>query len=170
DQLKTYLEIISIRTLKTIIIPITTLTVIYLYDFISNIILIVTVPVVITFMILLGKATHKQADKQYETYRLLWNHFLNSLKDIDTLSYLGNSEDHKANIKTVSESYRKATMKTLSFAFLSSFALDFFTSLSIAFVAVGLGLRLIDGVILLLPALTILILAPEYYSPIKQIG
>src|SRR5699024_12017568 len=67
DQLKTYLEIISIRTLKTIIIPITTLIVIYLYDFISSIILIVTVPVVIIFMILLGKAAQKQADKQYET-------------------------------------------------------------------------------------------------------
>src|SRR5690625_7232824 len=75
DQLKTYLEIISIRTLKTIIIPITTLIVIYLYDFISSIILIVTVPVVIIFMILLGKAAQKQADKQYETYRLLSNHF-----------------------------------------------------------------------------------------------
>src|SRR5699024_12391290 len=76
DQLKTYLEIISIRTLKTIIIPITTLIVIYLYDFISSIILIVTVPVVIIFMILLGKAAQKQADKQYETYRLLSNHFV----------------------------------------------------------------------------------------------
>ena len=53
---------------------------------------------------------------------------------------------------------------------LSSFALDFFTSLSIAFVAVGLGIRLIDGTIILLPALTILILAPEYFLPIKQVG
>lgn len=170
DQLKAYLEIISIRTLKTFIIPTTTLIVIYLYDFISAIVLIVTVPVVIIFMILLGKAAQKQADKQYETYRLLSNHFVDSLKGLETLSYLGKSKEHKENIKEVSESYRKATMKTLSFAFLSSFALDFFTSLSIAFVAVGLGLRLIDGGIILLPALTILILAPEYYSPIKQIG
>src|SRR5699024_3220382 len=133
-------------------------------------ILIVTVPVVIIFMILLGKAAQKQADKQYETYRLLSNHFVDSLKGLETLSYLGKSEDHKANIKTDSESYRKATMKTLRFAFLSSFAVDFFTSLSIAFVEVGLGLRLIDGVILILPVLKILILAPEYNSKIKQIG
>ena len=61
-------------------------------------------------------------------------------------------------------------MRTLRVAFLSSFALDFFTSLSIAFVAVGLGIRLIDGTIVLLPALTILILAPEYFLPIKQVG
>ena len=170
DQLKAYLEIISIRTLKTIIIPIMILVVIYVYDFISTIILIVTVPIVIIFMILLGVTAEKQADKQYETYRLLSNHFIDSLKGLETLSYLGKSQEHKESIKNVSEDYRKATMKTLTFAFLSSFALDFFTSLSIAFVAVGLGLRLIDGVILLLPALTILILAPEYYSPIKQIG
>lgn len=170
DQLKAYLEIISIRTIKTFIIPITLLVVIYLYDFISAIILIVTVPIVIIFMILLGVTAEKKADKQYETYRLLSNHFIDSLKGLETLSYLGKSKEHKASIKEVSEDYRKATMKTLTFAFLSSFALDFFTSLSIAFVAVGLGLRLIDGVVLLLPALTILILAPEYYSPIKQIG
>src|SRR5699024_1547512 len=170
EQLKAYLEIISIRTLKTIIIPIMILVVIYVYDFMSKIILIVTVPIVIIFMILLGVTAEKQADKQYETYRLLSNHFIDSLKGLETLSYLGKSQEHKESIKNVSEEYRKATMKTLTFAFLSSFALDFFTSLSIAFVAVGLGLRLIDGVILLLPALTILILAPEYYSPIKQIG
>lgn len=170
DQLKAYLEIISIRTIKTFIIPITILIVIYLYDFISSIVLIITVPIVIIFMILLGMTAEKQADKQYETYRLLSNHFIDSLKGLETLSYLGKSTEHKASIKDVSEAYRKATMKTLTFAFLSSFALDFFTSLSIAFVAVGLGLRLIDGVILLLPALTILLLAPEYYSPIKQIG
>src|SRR5699024_11524001 len=112
--------------LDTIIKPSVRLIVIYLYEYISSIILIVTVPLVIIFMIHLSKAAQKQADKQYETYRLLSNHFVDSLKGLETLSYLGKSEDHKANIKTVSESYRKATMKTLSFAFLSSFALDFF--------------------------------------------
>src|SRR5690625_6626367 len=61
-------------------------------------------------------------------------------------------------------------MRTLRVAFLSTFALDFFSSLSIAFVAVGLGFRLIDGSVLLQPALTILILAPEYFRPIKDVG
>src|SRR5699024_9806622 len=85
-------------------------------------------------------------------------------------AYIGRSKQHGKQIGKVSEDYRKATMKTLRIAFLSSFALDFFTSLSIAFVAVGLGFRLIDGAILLFPALTILLLAPEYFSPIKQVG
>src|SRR5699024_2163381 len=84
--------------------------------------------------------------------------------------YLGQSKQHETKISHVSEQYRKATMRTLRIAFLSSFALDFFTSLSIAFVAVGLGFRLIDGTTELLPALTILILAPEYFLPIRQVG
>lgn len=110
------------------------------------------------------------ADSQYEIYRVLSNHFVDTLKGLETLKYLGKSEQHEGKIEKVSKRYRKATMRTLRVAFLSSFALDFFTSLSIAFVAVGLGIRLIDGTIILLPALTILILAPEYFLPIKQVG
>src|SRR5690625_7017287 len=120
-------------------------------------------------MILLGLAAQRQADKQYETYQRLSNHFIDAVKGLETLKYLGQREAHAEEVAGVSKNYRKATMKSLRLAFLSSFALDFFTSLSIAFVAVGLGFRLIDGTITLLPALTILILAPEYFSPIKQV-
>src|SRR5699024_2520963 len=95
---------------------------------------------------------------------------LDSLKGLETLKYLGQSVKHVYKINKVSEKYREATVKTLRIAFLSSFALDFFTSLSIAFVAVGLGFRLIDGAMVLFPALSILLLAPEYFSPIKQVG
>lgn len=170
DKVKNYIAIIGIRTIKTIIVPIGLVGYIYFSDPISAIVLVVTVPVVIIFMILLGLAAQKMADRQYATYSRLANYFLDSLKGLETLSYLGRSRQHVKNIEQVSGGYREATMKTLKIAFLSTFALDFFTSLSIAFVAVGLGLRLIDGTIDLLPALTILILAPEYFSPIKQVG
>lgn len=170
DHVKKYLEIIGIRMIKTIIIPIFIVIYVFFYDPISSVILVVTVPIVIIFMILLGLAAEKLADRQYETYKRLSNHFIDSLKGLETLSYLGKSREHAHSIESVNTDYRKATMHTLRVAFLSSFALDFFTSLSIAFVAVGLGLRLIDGDIVLLPALTILILAPEYFSPIKQVG
>ena len=170
DDVKKYVEIIGIRMIKTVIIPVAIVIYVYFYDPISSIILVVTVPIVVIFMILLGMAAEKMADRQYETYKRLSNHFIDSLKGLETLTYLGKSRDHSKKIHRVSSEYRKATMKTLRVAFLSSFALDFFTSLSIAFVAVGLGLRLIEGEVLLLPALTILILAPEYFSPIKQVG
>lgn len=170
DKVKAYVQIIGIRMIKTFVIPTAIVIFVFLYDTVSAVILVLTVPIVIIFMILLGMAAEKMADKQYATYTRLSNHFLDSLKGLETLTYLGQSRNHAKKIHQVSNDLRKATMKTLRVAFLSSFALDFFTSLSIAFVAVGLGLRLIDGSITLLPALMILILAPEYFSPIKQVG
>lgn len=170
DYVKKYIEIIGIRMFKTFIMPVMIVVFVFLYDKISAVILIFTVPIVIIFMILLGMAAEKMADKQFTTYTRLSNHFIDSLRGLETLAYLGKSRAHAKKIERVSGDYRKATMKTLRVAFLSSFALDFFTSLAIAFVAVGLGLRLIDGHITLLPALTILILAPEYFAPIKQVG
>src|SRR5690625_1179289 len=170
DQIKTYVEKTIPRMIGVAIIPVVIVIYVFTVDVISAVILILTVPIIIIFMILLGLAAQKMADRQYHTYRILSNHFVDSLKGLETLKYLGRSIKHIRNIGLVSEQYRKATLKTLRVAFLSSFALDFFTSLSIAFVAVGLGFRLIEGEITLFPALMILILAPEYFSPIKQVG
>ncbi|MBE5105088.1 thiol reductant ABC exporter subunit CydD [Bacillus thuringiensis] len=170
EKFKTYIELTIPKMIRSSIVPFLIVLYVFTLDIESGIILVVTIPIVIIFMILLGLAAQKMADSQYETYRVLSNHFVDTLKGLETLKYLGKSKQHEGKIEKVSKRYRKATMRTLRVAFLSSFALDFFTSLSIAFVAVGLGIRLIDGTILLLPALTILILAPEYFLPIKQVG
>lgn len=170
EKLKTYIELTIPKMIRSSIVPGLIVLYVFTLDIESGIILVVTIPIVIIFMILLGLAAQKMADSQYEIYRVLSNHFVDTLKGLETLKYLGKSEQHEGKIEKVSKRYRKATMRTLRVAFLSSFALDFFTSLSIAFVAVGLGIRLIDGTIILLPALTILILAPEYFLPIKQVG
>lgn len=170
EKFKTYIELTIPKMIRSSIVPGLIVLYVFTLDIESGIILVVTIPIVIVFMILLGLAAQKMADSQYETYRVLSNHFVDTLKGLETLKYLGKSKQHEGKIEKVSKRYRKATMRTLRVAFLSSFALDFFTSLSIAFVAVGLGIRLIDGTIILLPALTILILAPEYFLPIKQVG
>ncbi|MDP4156214.1 MAG: thiol reductant ABC exporter subunit CydD, partial [Bacillota bacterium] len=107
---------------------------------------------------------------QYESYQMLSNHFVDSLRGLETLKYLGLSRQHIEKIQYVSEEYRKSVMSTLRIAFLSTFALDFFTMLSIATVAVFLGLGLINGTMDLKPALIILILAPEYFLPIREVG
>ncbi|QWG38690.1 thiol reductant ABC exporter subunit CydD [Bacillus mycoides] len=170
EKFKTYIELTIPKMIRSSIVPGLIVLYVLTLDIKSGIILVVTIPIVIIFMILLGLAAQKMADSQYETYRVLSNHFVDTLKGLETLKYLGKSKQHEGKIEKVSKRYRKATMRTLRVAFLSSFALDFFTSLSIAFVAVGLGIRLIDGTIILLPALTILILAPEYFLSIKQVG
>lgn len=170
DNVKTYIELAIPKMIRSFIVPTFIAVYIFTLDKASAGIVIAAVPIVVIFMILLGLAAQKMADRQYETYRVLSNHFIDSLKGLETLTYLGKSVEHGKKNAYVSSEYRKATNRTLRYAFLSSFALDFFTSLAIALVAVGLGFRLIDGVITLLPALTILILAPEYFLPIRQVG
>lgn len=167
---RTYLELIIPRMIGTAVTPIIVLVYVFMLDVTSAIILIVTLPVLIAFMILIGLAARKQMDQQWQSYRVLSNHFVDSLRGLETLKFLGRSREHQHSIDKTSNSYRKATMRTLRVAFLSSFALEFFTMLSVAMVAVGLGLRLIEGHIMLTPALTVLMLAPEYFLPVRMVG
>ncbi|MFP7494916.1 thiol reductant ABC exporter subunit CydD [Terribacillus saccharophilus] len=169
-KLRDYLELFLPKLVSNMITPWLVLVYIWLYDDISAIILLVTIPILIAFMILLGLAAQKKMDSQWKAYRMLSNHFVDSLRGLETLKFLGRSKEHGDTIEKVSGQYRKSTLGTLRIAFLSTFALDLFTQLAIAFVAVTLGLRLIDGTLLLEPALMILLLAPEYFLPIREVG
>lgn len=169
-KFRRYLELILPKMINSAIIPAMICIFVFFMNIRSGVILALAVPILIAFMILLGLAAKVKADRQYESYQMLSNHFVDSLRGLETLKYLGLSRQHIDKIIFVSERYRKATMGTLRIAFLSSFALDFFTMLSIATVAVFLGLDLINGKMELLPALTILILSPEYFLPIREVG
>ncbi|CRK82514.1 thiol reductant ABC exporter subunit CydD [Neobacillus massiliamazoniensis] len=165
-----YLELFLPKLVNIAIIPGAVCLFVFFENIRSAVILIVAVPILMIFMILLGLAARDKANRQYESYQMLSNHFVDSLRGLDTLRYLGLSRKHIEAIRFVSERYRKATMATLRIAFLSTFALDFFTMLSVAMVAVFLGIGLINGTMELKTALTILILAPEYFLPIREVG
>lgn len=169
-QYRQYLQLFLPKMVNMAVIPVMVLVYVWTLDETSAVILIVTLPILIVFMILLGLVAQRKAAKQWRSYEKLSNHFTDSLRGLETLRYLGISKKHSRNIAEVSKRYRKATMSTLKVAFLSSFALDFFSMLSIATVAVFLGLRLIEGDLLLLPALTALMLAPEYFLPVREVG
>ncbi|MDM5321912.1 thiol reductant ABC exporter subunit CydD [Bacillus altitudinis] len=169
-QYRQYLQLFLPKMVNMAVIPAMVLIYVWTLDETSAVILIVTLPILIIFMILLGLVAQRKAAKQWRSYEKLSNHFTDSLRGLETLRYLGISKKHSRNIGEVSKRYRKATMSTLKVAFLSSFALDFFSMLSIATVAVFLGLRLIEGELLLLPALTALMLAPEYFLPVREVG
>jgi len=169
-QYKTYLELFIPRMLGMGFVPLVILLYVLKLDVMSGMILAVTLPILIGFLILLGLAAQRKIDLQFKSYKALANHFVDTLRGMETLKTLGQSGRHAGTIMRVSERYRKATMSTLRMAFLSSFALDFFTMLSVASVAVSLGLRLTEGSILLAPALTVLILAPEYFLPVRMLG
>ncbi|MDT0124656.1 thiol reductant ABC exporter subunit CydD [Paenibacillus sp. RRE4] len=170
SQYKTYLELFIPRMLGMGFIPVVVLLYVFKLDTMSGVILMLTLPILIVFMILIGLATQRKIDGQFKSYKALANHFVDTLRGLETLKTLGQSKTHEGSIMQVSQRYRKATMSTLRMAFLSSFALDFFTMLSVASVAVGLGLRLTEGQMSLFPALTVLILAPEYFLPVRMLG
>ncbi|MBO0410197.1 thiol reductant ABC exporter subunit CydD [Enterococcus hulanensis] len=168
NQVEEYLHLILPKMLNMMIIPWILLVAIFLLDWESGVVLLIVFPLIIIFMIILGYAAQSKADKQYTVFQILSNHFIDSLRGIDTLKFFGISKQYSKSIYTTSERFRKATMSTLKVAILSTFALDFFTTLSVAVVAVMLGLRLINEAIFLFPALTVLILAPEYFLPIRD--
>ncbi|GAA5428347.1 thiol reductant ABC exporter subunit CydD [Lactococcus lactis] len=168
DQVKNYIKLVLSKVLNMMIIPMLILIPVYFLDWQSGIVLTLTFPFAIIFMILLGYAAQGRAERQYKTFQYLSNHFLDSLRGISTLKYFGLSKDYSNSIYKTSEDFRKETMGALRIAMLSTFALDFFASLSVAVVALFLGLRLMSGDILLFPALAALILAPEYFLPLRD--
>lgn len=167
DQVETYIKLIFSKSMRMMVVPVILLLAAVYLDWISAVIMLLVYPLVVLFMIILGYAAKDRANDQFQEFTMLSNHFIDSLRGIATLRYFGLSKRYSKSIFTSSERFRHATMKTMRVAVLSTFALDFFTTLSIAIIAVSLGIRLIDGTMLLFPALTILILAPEYFQPIR---
>ncbi|OYQ66885.1 thiol reductant ABC exporter subunit CydD [Aerococcus sp. 1KP-2016] len=168
NQVENYLKLILAKVVNMMIVPWIILLVLLYLDLSSGLILFSIYPLIIIFMIILGFAAQAKADRQYASYQLLSNHFIDSLRGIDTLKLFGMSKIYGKSIFKTSERFRRATVDTLKIAILSTFALDFFTTLSIAIVAVLLGVRLIKGEAELFPALTVLTLAPDYFMPIRD--
>ncbi len=168
SQIENYLTLILPKITNMMIVPWVIFLFVLTQDIRSGIILLLVFPIIIIFMVILGYAAKAKADRQYEGYQLLSNHFLDSLRGLQTLNFLGLSKKYEKNVYGISEDYRKATMSTLKIAILSTFALDFFTTLSVAIVAVFLGFKLMNGHMLLFPALTTLILAPDFFLPLRD--
>lgn len=168
NQVTTYLMLVVIKIFDMMIIPTVLIVYLFFLRWPEALFLLCIFPVIILFMIILGYAARDKANREYASYTQLSNNFVDALRGLPTLKQLGLSQKYANNIYAVSEDHRKKTMGTLTIAILSTFALDFFTTLSIAVVAVFLGLSLVAGRIALFPALTLLILAPEYFLPIRN--
>ena len=168
DEVRQYIKLTFSKVLTMMIVPVFAFIAMLFLNWQSALILLVMYPLIVLFMIILGYAAQEKAIKQFGNFQVLSNNFIDSLRGIDTLKYLGLSKRYSKSIFTLSENFRKKTMAVLRVAMLSTFALDFFTTLSIAVVAVYLGFGLLNGKVSLFPALGILILAPEYFLPIRN--
>lgn len=137
---------------------------------IIGIILIVTVPLIPFFMILIGKQADRLNKEQWERMSFLSGHFLDVLQGITTLKLFGRAKDQIKVIGRLSEEFKDSTLRVLRVAFLSALVLELVSTISTALIAVYLGLTLLDGEIPFFSAFFILLLAPEFYTPFRQLG
>ncbi|MFE7398481.1 thiol reductant ABC exporter subunit CydD [Streptomyces sp. NPDC057557] len=153
-----------------VVVPVAVLARIVTEDWVSAAIIVVTLPLIPLFMILIGWATQSRMDRQWRLLSRLSGHFLDVVAGLPTLKVFGRAKAQAESIRTITSQYRRATLRTLRIAFLSSFALELLATLSVALVAVTIGMRLVHGELDLYTGLVVLILAPEAYLPIRQVG
>ncbi|MEV6395348.1 thiol reductant ABC exporter subunit CydD [Streptomyces sp. NPDC051907] len=153
-----------------VVVPVAVLARIVTEDWVSAAVIVVTLPLIPLFMVLIGWATQSRMDRQWRLLSQLSGHFLDVVAGLPTLKVFGRAKAQADSIRSITGEYRRATLRTLRIAFLSSFALELLSTLSVALVAVGIGMRLVHGDLDLYTGLVILILAPEAYLPLRQVG
>ncbi|WP_030905291.1 thiol reductant ABC exporter subunit CydD [Streptomyces sp. NRRL F-5126] len=153
-----------------VVVPVAVLARIVTDDWISAAIIVATLPLIPLFMALIGWVTQARTDRQWRLLSRLSGHFLDVVAGLPTLKVFGRAAAQAESIRRITSEYRQATVRTLRIAFLSSFALELLSTLSVALVAVGIGLRLVHGDLDLYTGLLVLVLAPEAYLPIRQVG
>ncbi|MET7386471.1 thiol reductant ABC exporter subunit CydD [Streptomyces sp. NPDC005529] len=153
-----------------VVVPVAVLARIVTEDWVSAAIIVGTLPLIPLFMILIGWATRAQMDRQWRVLSRLSGHFLDVVAGLPTLKVFGRAKAQAESIRKITGEYRQATMRTLRIAFLSSFALELLATISVALVAVTIGMRLVHGEMDLYVGIVILVLAPEAYLPLRQVG
>ncbi|MFE3549913.1 thiol reductant ABC exporter subunit CydD [Streptomyces kronopolitis] len=153
-----------------VVVPVAVLARIVTGDWISALTIVLTLPLIPLFMVLIGWATQSRMDRQWRLLARLSGHFLDVVEGLPTLKVFGRAKAQAASIREITGTYRRATLRTLRIAFLSSFALELLATISVALVAVGIGMRLVKGELDLYTGLMVLVLAPEAYLPLRQVG
>ncbi|MEV7883701.1 thiol reductant ABC exporter subunit CydD [Streptomyces sp. NPDC002817] len=153
-----------------VVVPVAVLARVVTEDWVSAAIIVGTLPLIPIFMVLIGWATQSRMDRQWQLLSRLSGHFLDVVAGLPTLKVFGRAKAQADSIRRITGEYRRATMRTLRIAFISSFALELLSTLSVALVAVTIGMRLVHGEMDLYIGLVILVLAPEAYVPLRQVG
>jgi len=133
-------------------------------------VMLLTLPLVPVFMWLIGRHVADRTRERWQALRLLSGHFLDVVRGLPTLRAFNRGRQQAAVLDDVGERYRRATIGTLRVAFVSGSVLELASTLGVALVAVVIGVRLAEGDVALAPALTVLVLAPELYAPLRQLG
>jgi len=170
DALEGYFARYLPQLVLAIIVPVVVLARVLPADLIAGVTILVTLPLIPLFMVLIGLGTAEASRRQFRYLEKLSHHFLDVVVGLATLRVFGRARAQTQTIAAVTDQYRRLTMRTLRLAFVSGLVLELLATLSVALVAVGIGLRLVDGSLDLRTAFLVLILAPEAYLPLRTLG
>lgn len=170
DALEAYFGRYVPQMALSLLVPIAVLVCVIPLDPMSAVIMAVTLPLIPVFMILVGKAAQASARSRFGAMQALGGRFADVVRGLPTLRAHGRAEAQSATLAVAGERYRRETMATLRVAFLSALVLELAATLSVALVAVTVGVRLAAGGMALQAGLAVLILAPELYAPLRQLG
>jgi ATP-binding cassette subfamily C protein CydD len=170
DALDGYFSLFLPQLILTAIATPLVIAAIFLQDVMSGILVVIALPLIPVFMILIGLATQSVQRRQWVVLAQLSRSFLDVVSGLATLKIFGRQHRQATRIAALTEDYRVETMKVLRLSFVSGFALELIGSLSVALVAVSVGLRLIDGSLGLAVGLFVLLLTPEAFLPLRQVG
>ncbi|MFG1184470.1 MULTISPECIES: thiol reductant ABC exporter subunit CydD [Xanthobacter] len=153
-----------------VMLPVAVLVAVFPFDWVSGLILLATAPFIPVFMILIGKGTEALNQKQWRRLARMSGHLLDAVQGLATLKAFNAAGRMVAEVAAVADDYRRDTMGVLRVAFLSSAVLEFFATVSIALIAIFIGFRLLWGEMAFFPGLFVLLLAPEFYAPLRAMG
>jgi len=170
DALDAYFARYLPQVFLAVIVPVTVLVIVAGSDWVSAVIIVCTVPLIPVFMALVGASTKEHTRRQAATLQRLGGHFLDVVSGLPTLKVFGRAKAQAEAIRQVTDRYREETMATLRISFLSSLILELLATVSVALVAVSVGLRLLGGHLDYRTALFVLVLAPEAYLPLRALG
>ncbi|MFE5408625.1 thiol reductant ABC exporter subunit CydD [Microbacterium sp. NPDC056569] len=170
DALEAYFGRYLPQLVQTVVATPLILAVMWWQDWLSGLTVLLTLPLIPIFMVLIGLATRSVQQRQWRTLQRLASRFADTVQGLSTLKVFGRQHRAAASIERVTGEYRRETMRVLRVSFLSGFALEFLASIAVAIVAVSIGFRLIDGALTLAVGLFVLLLAPEAYLPLRQVG
>lgn len=157
-------------TARVAVIPLAVLLVVLPFDRVASLVFVVTMPLLPWFMILVGQGAEAANRRQWRTLARLGGHLLDAIQGLAELKIFGASKREIAVVAAMADRYRRDTMVVLRIAFLSALVLEFFATLSIALVAVTVGFRLMWGTMDFHAGLFILLMAPEFYAPLRRLG
>jgi thiol reductant ABC exporter CydD subunit len=170
ESLHDYISRYLPQLVLSVVVPLIMLGYLFTADLTSALIVACTLPLIPLFMALVGWYTDRQTRAKWASLSRLAGHFTDVVAGLPTLKVFGRAKAQAQAVRSVTDDYRKSSMVTLRVAFLSSMVLELLASLSVALVAVAIGLRLVYGDLTLQVGLAVLILAPEAYLPLRQLG